>query len=82
MDTISDKAMVAEAGAGVTYSFNQKDPYVPPTVVDNTNPYWVAFKAAADKLGVGRDHGPPFGMVKRTSAIHLSPFRETEREGC
>ncbi|KPI95869.1 Aminoacylase-1 [Papilio xuthus] len=46
------KQWCVEAGAGVSYNFTQKDPYVPPTAVDNSNPYWVAFKAAADKLGI------------------------------
>ncbi|CAK1585666.1 unnamed protein product [Parnassius mnemosyne] len=46
------KQWCKEAGDGVTYTFNQKDVYVPPTPVDNTNPYWLAFKSAADKLGI------------------------------
>ncbi|KAI5639494.1 peptidase family m20/M25/M40 domain-containing protein [Phthorimaea operculella] len=44
------KRWCSEAGDGVTYSFAQKDAYVPATKVDSTNPYWVAFKAAADKI--------------------------------
>lgn len=39
-----------EAGQGVTIEFEQKDPYVPPTKLDDTNPYWLAFKGAADQL--------------------------------
>ncbi|CAH2047490.1 unnamed protein product, partial [Iphiclides podalirius] len=46
------KQWCKEAGAGVSYNFSQKDVYVPPTPVDASNPYWVAFKAAADKLGI------------------------------
>lgn len=44
------KQWCAEAGSGVTYEFEQKDLYVPPTKVDNSNPYWVAFKEALDKM--------------------------------
>ncbi|XP_023954496.2 aminoacylase-1 [Bicyclus anynana] len=46
------KQWCIEAGDGVTYEFEQKDVYVAPTSVDSTNPYWVAFKAAIDKLNV------------------------------
>ncbi|XP_026744436.1 aminoacylase-1-like [Trichoplusia ni] len=41
-----------EAGQGVTIEFEQKDPYVPPTKLDDTNPYWLAFKGAADQLKI------------------------------
>ncbi|XP_068633813.1 aminoacylase-1-like [Battus philenor] len=46
------KQWCAEAGNGVTYNFSQKDAYVPSTPVDDSNPYWLAFKDAADKLGI------------------------------
>ncbi|CAH1115008.1 unnamed protein product [Psylliodes chrysocephalus] len=41
-----------EAGQGVYIEFEQKQSLVTPTKVDNTNPYWVAFKEAADELGL------------------------------
>ncbi|XP_030021926.2 aminoacylase-1 [Manduca sexta] len=41
-----------EAGAGVTYSFSQKDPYTPSTKLDDSNPFWIAFKNAADNLHI------------------------------
>ncbi|KAJ2951230.1 hypothetical protein O0L34_g5628 [Tuta absoluta] len=44
------KRWCSEAGDGVTFSFSQKDTYVPETKVDSTNPYWLAFKAAADAI--------------------------------
>lgn len=36
----------------MTYTFDQKDNYVPPTPLDATNPYWLAFKSATDDLWV------------------------------
>ncbi|KAL0880388.1 hypothetical protein ABMA27_002825 [Loxostege sticticalis] len=46
------KSWCDEAGAGVTYDFSQKDPHVPSTPLDSTNPYWLAFKEAAEKLKI------------------------------
>ncbi|CAG9787633.1 unnamed protein product [Diatraea saccharalis] len=46
------KQWCKEAGAGVTYEFEQKDPEVTATAVDDTNPYWLAFKQAADQLNI------------------------------
>ena len=40
----------AEAGDGVTFEFEQRDPYVPSTKLDEDNAYWLAFKAAAEQL--------------------------------
>lgn len=39
-----------EAGDGVTFEFEQKNPYVEVTKLDASNPFWLAFKAAADEL--------------------------------
>lgn len=41
-----------EAGEGVTYEFEQKNPKVECTKTDNTNPYWVAFKNTTDSLNL------------------------------
>lgn len=41
-----------EAGEGVTITYEQKQPQVPVTKLDNTNDYWIAFKQATDKLYV------------------------------
>lgn len=41
-----------EAGDGVTFDFEQKNPNVECTKTDATNPFWVAFKSAADDLYV------------------------------
>ncbi|XP_026496307.2 aminoacylase-1-like [Vanessa tameamea] len=46
------KQWCKEAGKDVTYEFEQKDEYVPPTLVDETNAFWVAFKAAIDQLNI------------------------------
>lgn len=39
-----------EAGKGVYIEYEQKQLLIPPTKIDNTNPYWVAFKEATDAL--------------------------------
>lgn len=44
-----------EAGEGVTIEFEQKNPCVECTKIDTSNPYWVAFKAAADELQIKLD---------------------------
>ncbi|KAJ0183475.1 hypothetical protein K1T71_001451 [Dendrolimus kikuchii] len=41
-----------EAGPNVIYDFDQKDPYVQPTAVDDANAYWAAFKSATDSLNL------------------------------
>ncbi|XP_059619088.1 aminoacylase-1-like [Phlebotomus argentipes] len=40
----------AEAGGGIELVFELKDPLVPPTRLDETNIFWVAFKKAIDEL--------------------------------
>ncbi|XP_028142365.1 aminoacylase-1 isoform X3 [Diabrotica virgifera virgifera] len=42
----------SEAGQGVYVEFEQKQHLVTPTKVDNSNSYWIAFKSAADELGM------------------------------
>ncbi|XP_026319049.1 aminoacylase-1-like [Hyposmocoma kahamanoa] len=44
------KRWCSEAGDNVTYTFDQKEHYVPLTPLDATNPYWLAFKSATDDL--------------------------------
>lgn len=39
-----------EAGGGVTVKNQFRDPKVPPTKTDNSNPFWVAFQNAVKKL--------------------------------
>lgn len=39
-----------EAGPNVTIEYKQKDSLGGVTAVDKTNPFWVAFKSATDKL--------------------------------
>lgn len=39
-----------EAGSDVTYKCPIRDPPAPPTRIDNTNPFWVAFKKATDEM--------------------------------
>ncbi|XP_030563931.1 aminoacylase-1-like [Drosophila novamexicana] len=42
----------AEAGDGIELVFEWKEPYVAPTRINASNPYWLAFKKAMDELGV------------------------------
>lgn len=44
------KGWCDEAGEGIVYSFEQKQPKVQPTKTDNSNIYWLAFKKAVDEL--------------------------------
>ncbi|XP_047990463.1 LOW QUALITY PROTEIN: aminoacylase-1-like [Leguminivora glycinivorella] len=41
-----------EAGSGVTIEFESKDPYTPPTRMDNSNAYWVAMKGSIENMGI------------------------------
>lgn len=44
------KGWCEESGEGIEYSFEQKQPKVPPTKTDNSNIYWLAFRKAIDEL--------------------------------
>ncbi|XP_016961266.1 aminoacylase-1 [Drosophila biarmipes] len=39
-----------DVGGGIEITYEQKQPKVPPTAIDNSNPFWVAFKNATDEL--------------------------------
>ncbi|XP_030380038.1 aminoacylase-1-like [Scaptodrosophila lebanonensis] len=39
-----------EAGGGIELEYEHKEPYVPATPVDDSNPFWLAFKRATDVL--------------------------------
>lgn len=39
-----------EAGEGVTIEFLQRNNRAPVTPLDNTNPWWIAFKSVTDEL--------------------------------
>lgn len=41
-----------EAGGGIEIEYEQKCPYVKPTTLDGSCPYWVAFKDALDEMGL------------------------------
>ncbi|XP_017046431.1 aminoacylase-1-like [Drosophila ficusphila] len=41
-----------EAGGGIELEFEMKNPFVEPTKIDSSNPYWLAFKKALDDLGL------------------------------
>lgn len=44
------KRWCVESGEDIEYDFEQKQPKVPPTKTDSSNPYWIAFKKAVDEL--------------------------------
>lgn len=46
------KKWCEEAGSDVTYSFEQKNPKVENTKLDDSNPFWIAFKKACDDLAI------------------------------
>ncbi|XP_014369383.2 aminoacylase-1 [Papilio machaon] len=73
-----------EAGDGVTFEFEQKNPNVECTKLDNSNPYWVAFKGVCDELGLKLDcrifpGGTDSRYVRRVGipAIGFSPMNNT-----
>ncbi|EDV49623.1 uncharacterized protein Dere_GG17281 [Drosophila erecta] len=39
-----------DVGGGIEITYEQKQPKVPPTAIDDTNPFWLAFKRATDEL--------------------------------
>ncbi|XP_017143999.1 aminoacylase-1-like [Drosophila miranda] len=41
-----------EAGGGIELEFEMKNPFVEPTKIDSSNPFWVAFKQSLDDLGL------------------------------
>ncbi|XP_076684716.1 aminoacylase-1 [Andrena cerasifolii] len=79
------KKWCAEAGSDVTYSFEQKNPKIENTKLDDSNPYWIAFKKACDDLGITLLQGIfPGGTDSRyvrevgIPAIGFSPMNKTE----
>lgn len=46
------RAWCEEAGGGVEIVYEQKEPKVEATKIDNSNPYWMAFKKAIKDLYV------------------------------
>lgn len=41
-----------EAGEGVSIEYEQKNPQIRSTKLDDSNPFWLAFKNAIDKRGM------------------------------
>lgn len=39
-----------EAGGNIEIFYEQKDPFIAPTPIDDSNPFWLAFKSAVDEL--------------------------------
>lgn len=79
------KKWCQEAGEGVFYTFEQKEPKVENTKLDDTNPFWIAFKNACDKKGITLQIGIfPGGTDSRfvrnvgIPAICFSPMNKTK----
>lgn len=79
------KKWCEEAGADVTYSFEQKDPKIENTKLDNSNPFWLAFKKACDDLKIKLQIGIfPGGTDSRyirqagIPSIGFSPMNKTK----
>lgn len=73
-----------EAGEGVSIEFEQRNPCVPCTKLDASNPYWVAFKGAADELKLKLDcrifpGGTDSRYIRRVGipALGFSPMNNT-----
>ncbi|XP_076236670.1 aminoacylase-1 [Calliopsis andreniformis] len=79
------KKWCEEAGKNVTYSFEQKNPKIESTKLDDSNPYWLAFKKSCDSLGITLQIGIfPGGTDSRyvrevgIPAIGFSPMNKTK----
>ncbi|EDW42720.1 aminoacylase-1 [Drosophila sechellia] len=42
----------ADVGGGIEITYEQKQPKVPPTAIDDSNPFWLAFKKATDEMHI------------------------------
>lgn len=51
------KRWCEEAGPDVTYSFEEKNPKVENTKLDDSNPFWIAFKKTCDEIDVKLEIG-------------------------
>lgn len=51
------KRWCEEAGQDVTYSFEEKNPKVESTKLDDSNPFWIAFKKICAELGIELEIG-------------------------
>lgn len=79
------KKWCEEAGSDVTYSFEQKNPKVENTKLDDSNLFWIAFKKACDDLAIQLQIGIfPGGTDSRyirqvgIPAIGFSPMNKTK----
>lgn len=79
------KRWCEEAGPDVTYSFEEKNPKIENTKLDDSNPYWIAFKKCCDEIGVELEIGIfPGGTDSRfvrevgIPSICFSPMNKTK----
>lgn len=89
IDHVEFEAMIKrwcqEAGSGVSYSFEQKNPKIESTKLDDSNPFWLAFKKSCDDLAINLEKGIfPGGTDSRyvrqvgIPAIGFSPMNKTK----
>ncbi|KAL4715354.1 hypothetical protein ACJJTC_015125 [Scirpophaga incertulas] len=78
------KQWFKEAGNGITYEFEQRNPFVECTKLDSTNPYWTAFKDACHEMNLTLAHrifpgGTDSRYIRRVGipAIGFSPMNYT-----
>ncbi|XP_023247640.1 aminoacylase-1-like [Copidosoma floridanum] len=74
-----------EAGKNVHFTFEEKNRFVPSTKLDNSNPYWIAFKKCCDEQNINLDIGIfPGGTDSRyirdlgIPALGFSPMNNTK----
>ncbi|XP_032680885.1 aminoacylase-1-like [Odontomachus brunneus] len=79
------KRWCEEAGPNVTYSFEEKNPKVENTKLDESNPFWIAFKNSCEEQGIELEIGIfPGGTDSRyvrsvgIPAICFSPMNKTK----
>ncbi|KAI8422475.1 hypothetical protein MSG28_006298, partial [Choristoneura fumiferana] len=73
------KQWCREAGDGVTYDFEQKNDKVDSTKLDAGNPYWIAFKAAADELYSDASIMTDPGKQRKTRKIVEKRFAQMKK---
>ncbi|XP_076756605.1 aminoacylase-1 [Xylocopa sonorina] len=79
------KRWCQEAGSDVTYSFEQKNPKIENTKLDESNPFWIAFEKTCNDLGLSLQKAIfPGGTDSRyvrgvgIPAIGFSPMNKTK----
>ncbi|XP_011881363.1 PREDICTED: aminoacylase-1-like isoform X2 [Vollenhovia emeryi] len=79
------KRWCKEAGPDVTYSFKEKNPKVENTKLDDSNPFWIAFKKACGEIDIKLETGILVGAADSRfirgvgiPALCFSPINKTK----